>query len=119
MHLLSEEGCSATSEIREFLSFAVDGAERMRRMIEGLLAYSRVETRGEPLEPVELDEVVEDVRENLQVRLDETGAELSVEHLPRVQGDGNQLRQLLQNLLSNAIKYSGETPSPARGRRSP
>ncbi|NUB92985.1 MEDS domain-containing protein [Haloterrigena sp. SYSU A558-1] len=103
-------GDDLSEEIREFLSFAVDGAERMRRMIEGLLAYSRVETRGEPLEPVELDEVVEDVRENLQVRLDETDAELSVEPLPRVQGDGNQLRQLLQNLLSNAIKYSGETP---------
>ena len=95
---------------REFLEFAVDGAERMREMIDGLLEYSRVETEGEPLESVDLNAVLEDAIDDLQVRIDEQDAEIAVEPLPEVQGDPNQLRQVFQNLLSNAIKYSGDEP---------
>ena len=95
---------------REFLEFAVDGADRMREMIEGLLEYSRVETRGDPFEPVDLDAVLEDVREDLQVRIEETGAEITTDGLPRVEGDEGQLRQVFQNLLDNAIEYSGDEP---------
>ncbi|WP_049896372.1 PAS domain S-box protein [Natrialba chahannaoensis] len=93
----------------EFLEYAIDGAERMRRMIDGLLAYSRVETRGDPLEPVDLDDVFANVREDLQLQIGETNAELTVteDGLPRVQGDANQLRQVFQNLLENALEYSG------------
>jgi PAS domain S-box-containing protein len=92
---------------REFIEFAVDGAERMREMIEGLLQYSRVDTRGDPFEPVDLNEVLTDVRDDLQVRIDESGAEITTEELPQVHGDAGQLRQVLQNLLDNAIEYSG------------
>ncbi|WP_394742178.1 PAS domain S-box protein [Natronococcus roseus] len=95
---------------REFLAFAVDGADRMREMIDGLLAYSRVENQGQPLEPVDLEDVLEDVRDDLRLRLEESDAVLSVGSLPRVEGDASQLRQLFQNLLENAIEYSGETP---------
>ncbi|WP_339103298.1 PAS domain S-box protein [Haloterrigena salinisoli] len=96
---------------REFIDFAVDGAERMRDMIDGLLAYSRVETGGDPFEPVDLNSVLEDVLADLQVRIEETGAEITVEELPRVTGDCDQLRQLFQNLVENALEYSGdETP---------
>ncbi|WP_090622132.1 PAS domain-containing sensor histidine kinase [Natrinema salaciae] len=94
----------------EFLSFAVEGADRMRRMIEGLLTYSRVETQGEPLEPVDLDSVLEGVLADLQLQIEETNAELAVEDLPRVEGDADQLRQVFQNLLANAIEYSGDEP---------
>ncbi|MFD1564606.1 ATP-binding protein [Haloarchaeobius amylolyticus] len=93
---------------REFLAFAVDGAERMRDMIDGLLQYSRVETRGDPFEPVDLEAVLEDARKNLRMKIDEHGAEITTEDLPRVEGDDGQLRQVFQNLLSNAIEYSGE-----------
>ncbi|MFA9415369.1 ATP-binding protein [Natrinema sp. HArc-T2] len=93
---------------QEFLAFAVDGSERMREMIDGLLQYSRVETQGDPFEPVDLEAVLEDVRKNLQMKIDEHGAEITVEDLPRVEGDDGQLRQVFQNLLSNAIEYSGE-----------
>ncbi|RZH67427.1 PAS domain S-box protein [Natrinema altunense] len=95
---------------REFIDYAVDGAERMREMIDGLLQYSRVETKGEPLEPVALDAVLADVREDLQVRIDERDAEITADTLPHVAGDASQLRQVLQNLLSNAIEYSGDEP---------
>jgi|GEM_PF-607894 len=94
----------------EFIEFAVDGADRMRAMIEGLLEYSRVETRGDPFDPVDLDEVLADVRADLQVRIAESGAEITAAKLPRVRGDRGQLRQLFQNLLDNAIEYSGEEP---------
>ncbi|ELY50847.1 PAS domain-containing sensor histidine kinase [Natronococcus jeotgali] len=95
---------------REFIEFAVDGAERMRDMIEGLLEYSRVETRGDPFAPVDLEAVLEEVSADLQVAIDDEGGELTVESLPTIEGDRSQLRRLFQNLLENAIKYSGEEP---------
>ncbi|WP_306056259.1 sensor histidine kinase [Natronococcus wangiae] len=98
----------------EFIEFAVDGAERMRAMIEGLLEYSRVETRGDPFEPVDLDPLLEEIRTDLQVAIEETDGELTVESLPTVSGDRSQLRQLFQNLLENAITYSGDEPPQIR-----
>ncbi|WP_312908290.1 PAS domain S-box protein [Natronosalvus caseinilyticus] len=99
-----------TEETEEFLEFAVDGADRMRDMIDGLLAYSRVETQGEALEPIDLNEVVEDVRDDLEIRITESDADVDIEELPRVVGDEHQLRQVFQNVLSNAIEYSGDEP---------
>ncbi|ELZ10021.1 ATP-binding protein [Natrialba aegyptia] len=96
---------------REFIEYAVDGAERMQEMIDGLLQFSRVETQGEPFEPIDLDDVLADVRRDLRMQIEESGAEIAAGELPRVEGDGNQLRQVFQNLLSNAIEYSGnESP---------
>ncbi len=102
-----------TEETKEFLEFAVNGADRMRNMIDGLLAYSRIETQGEPLEAVDLNEVVEDVRDDLNVRITESNADVDIEELPRVAGDERQLRQVFQNLLSNALEYSGDEPPRA------
>jgi PAS domain S-box-containing protein len=93
---------------REFLEFAVNGAERMRSMIDGLLTYSRVETEADPLGPVELDAVLEAVREDLQVAIETSDATILADSLPRVEGDPHQLRQVFQNLLDNAIAYSGD-----------
>ncbi|ELZ14137.1 multi-sensor signal transduction histidine kinase [Haloterrigena salina JCM 13891] len=104
---LDEEG-------REFLEFAVDGAERMREMIDGLLEYSRVQTQANPFEPVELGDVLADVREDLQVKIEEHDATIVAEDLPRIEGDPSQIRQVLQNLLDNAIEYSGEGPPRIR-----
>nr|WP_265112452.1 ATP-binding protein [Halosolutus halophilus] len=98
----------------EFLAYAVDGADRMREMIEGLLQYSRVETRGDEFEPVDLNAVLESVRENLQVTIERSDAEITAESLPRVVGDEGQLQQVFQNLLSNAIEYSGAEPPRIR-----
>ncbi|QRV17590.1 PAS domain S-box protein (plasmid) [Haloterrigena salifodinae] len=98
------------SEAEEFIAYAVDGADRMRQMIDGLLEYSRIDTQGEPFEPVDLDAVLEDVLTDLQMMIEESDAEIAVDSLPRVRGDESQLRQLLQNLLSNAIEYSGDEP---------
>ncbi|WP_312907412.1 sensor histidine kinase [Natronosalvus caseinilyticus] len=94
----------------EYLEFAIGGADRMRGMIEGLLAYSRVETSGEPLEPVDLEAVLENAREDLQVQISRSDATMAAESLPIVEGDHDQLRQVFQNLVSNAIQYSGDEP---------
>ncbi|TYL38765.1 PAS domain-containing sensor histidine kinase [Natronococcus pandeyae] len=94
----------------EFLEFALDGAERMRAMIDGLLAYSRVKTQGDPFEPVDLEVVLDDVVSDLEMRIAESNAEITAEDLPSVSGDASQLRQVFQNLLSNAIDYSDDVP---------
>ena len=94
----------------EFLAFAVDGAERMREMIGGLLEYSRVETCGDPFEPTDLNALLDDVLVDLQLQIEGKDAEVTAEDLPRVEGDAGQLRQVFQNLLSNALMYSGDEP---------
>ncbi|QRV14505.1 PAS domain-containing protein [Haloterrigena salifodinae] len=106
----NQYGETLDEEGREFLEFAVDGAERMRNMIDALLAYSRVETQGSPFEPVDLNDVLMDVQTDLQRKIEETEAEVTVTDLPRVEGDPSQLRQLFQNLLDNALEYSGDEP---------
>ncbi|QCS45042.1 PAS domain S-box protein [Natrinema versiforme] len=95
---------------REFIDFAVDGADRMREIIDGLLEYSRVETQGDPFEPIDLEMVLDGVVDNLQLRIEEHDAEITSEDLPEVEGDASQLRQVFQNLLENAIEYRGDAP---------
>ncbi|SER73493.1 PAS domain-containing protein [Natrinema salaciae] len=92
----------------EFIEFAVDGADRMQEMIDGLLDYSRVDTQGDPFRAVDCEAVLDDVLADLEVRIDETDAEIDVGPLPRVHADPGQLRQLFQNLVDNAITYSGD-----------
>ncbi|MDG5759911.1 ATP-binding protein [Natronococcus sp. A-GB1] len=111
LRLLEERyGDELDEDAEEFIEFAVDGADRMQVMVDDLLEYSRVETRGDPFEPVDLDAVLENALTDLGVRIEETDAEIIVEELPRVAGDRSQLRQLFQNLVSNALEYSGDEP---------
>ena len=109
--LLEERyGDALDEDGREFLDFALDGADRMSEMIDGLLACSRIESEAESFEPVELDGVVADVREDLQLLSDEHQATITVDPLPRVTGDRGQLCQLFQNLLDNAMTHGGDAP---------
>ncbi|QLD90880.1 PAS domain S-box protein [Natronomonas salina] len=94
----------------DFIEYAVDGADRMREMIEALLQYSRVETQGDAFEPADLEAVLSEARENLHLQIEESDADVTVGRLPTVSGDASQLRQVFQNLLDNAIEYSGEAP---------
>ncbi|WP_226005528.1 sensor histidine kinase [Natrinema salinisoli] len=103
-------GDELDDDCTEFIEFAVDGADRMRAMIDGLLEYSRVETQGDSFEAVDLEAVLDDVLTDLQFKIDETDTEISREPLPTVEGDGRQFQQLFQNLVSNAIDYSGDEP---------
>lgn len=91
----------------EFINFAVDGASRMQRMINDLLTYSRVGTRGKPFEPTDTESVIKQAKDNLKVAIDESGAVITYDPLPTVMADSSQLLQLSQNLIGNSIKFKG------------
>lgn len=93
---------------RKFLDYAVDGGRRMQRLINDLLAYSRVSSRGAVLSPVCLDRAFERAVANLSAAIEESGARLAVEPLPTIDADEAQMVQLFQNLVGNAIKFRTE-----------
>jgi len=98
------------SDANDFIGFAVDGAHRMQALINDLLDFSRVGTTGVPFARVDMAQVVERVKTDLKFRLEETGAVLTHDTLPGVQGDEIQIQQLLQNLVSNALKFRSDAP---------
>jgi PAS domain S-box-containing protein len=89
----------------EFIAFAVDGASRMQRLIQDLLAYSRVGKRGNEPVDVSSEESLQQAVINLRGAIEESGALVTHDPLPRVLADENQLILLFQNLVGNAIKY--------------
>jgi light-regulated signal transduction histidine kinase (bacteriophytochrome) len=97
-------------DAREFIRFAVDGANRMQALINGLLAYSRIHTRGRDFIQVDLQKIMEVVLMNLKVKIAERNAILQIGELPIVMADEGQMIQLLQNLVTNAIKFSKDQP---------
>lgn len=94
----------------EFINFAVDGSNRMKILINDLLEYSRVGTRGKEFEPTDCNEVLERVLTNLQVTIEESKAQVKVDQLPVILADEGQIEQLFQNLIGNAIKFHGNQP---------
>lgn len=102
---LSESG-------REYLDFIADGSRRMHEMIRDLLQYSRVQTRGRPFQEVDLEPVLDEVLDNLQVLLAESGGEVLREPLPTVRADRTQMVQLLQNLVGNGLKFHPPDRAP-------
>jgi light-regulated signal transduction histidine kinase (bacteriophytochrome) len=97
-------------DANEFIGFAVDGANRMQVLINDLLAFSRVGTRGKPFAPTDCEAVLSHTLANLTTALQETGAVVTHDPLPTVMADAVQLGQLLQNLLANALKFRGPDP---------
>ncbi|MFN2531833.1 MAG: ATP-binding protein [Pyrinomonadaceae bacterium] len=92
----------------EFIEYIAEGAKRMSRLINDLLEYSRVGTRGSPLSPTDSSAIFELACKNLRVAIEETHATVTSDPLPTVLGDETQLLQLFQNLIGNALKFRGE-----------
>jgi PAS domain S-box-containing protein len=103
-------GDKLDSDADEFIGFAVDGVNRMQRLIDDLLAYSRTGTSEYRIGPVDCGELVRDTLVGMQTTIAEAGAEVVVGDLPTVRGDEGQLRQLFQNLIGNGIKFRAEEP---------
>ena len=94
----------------EFIGFAVKGAARMHELINDLLTYSRVNKRNEEFVEVDMVEVLEKVKINLEILISENGAVITNDPLPVITADKKQMQQLLQNLISNSIKYKSKKP---------
>ena len=92
-------------DAREFMAYIVDGAARMKQLIEDLLAYSRVGTRGRELRALAVEVPLRRAIMNLKSAIDESGASVSFDALPTLEADEMQLTQLFQNLIGNALKF--------------
>lgn len=99
--VLGEEG-------REYLEFAVEGTQRMHRLVKDLLGYSRVGSRRQPLVSCDCGRALQEALANLGPALNETHAEVAADGLPTVQADAGQLSLLFQNLIGNAVKFRGD-----------
>jgi PAS domain S-box-containing protein len=102
------------ADAKEFMGYIVDGAARMKQLIEDLLAYSRVGTKGKEFKPVDLGRPLARALGNLKAAIDESGAAVTHDPLPTLPADEVQLAQLFQNLLANALKFRSKAPPRIR-----
>jgi PAS domain S-box-containing protein len=93
------------SDADEFIAFAVDGASRMQNLIQDLLAFSRVGSKGKELSNTSSEDALQQAMLNLRGAIEASGAVITRDPLPMVMADEMQLTQLFQNLVGNAIKY--------------
>ncbi|NET60981.1 MAG: GAF domain-containing protein [Symploca sp. SIO2E6] len=101
-----------TDQGLDYLERMQNAAGRMQVLINDLLSLSRVTTKTQPFIPVNLTLVVQDVLSDLEISIQETGAQVEVENLPIVEADPVQMRQLLQNLIGNALKFHNSQVQP-------
>ena len=99
-------------DANDFINYAIDGATRMKNLIDDLLIFSRIGSRGKPFKLIEMNIALEIVLSNLGHLIEETHSAITSDPLPVIKADETQMIQLFQNLISNAIKFRGEkTPA--------
>jgi PAS domain S-box-containing protein len=109
--LIKSHAGEFTGEASTFVDNIVSGTTRMRELLSDLLAYTEIRSRDEePLELVDLNAVLEDVRQNLKASIDESGAQVTSDRLPVVRAYRAHFQPLFQNLIGNAIKYRSARP---------
>lgn len=107
--ILKEKASSLLNdECLDYLTRMQKSATRMRILIDDLLTYSRVGTRGEPFSAVPLSSLIELVLNDLEVLIEQTGGTVKIGELPTLEADSTQMHQLFQNLIANALKFHGE-----------
>ncbi len=94
------------AEASDYLERIQSAAQRMKILINDLLAYSRVTTQGKPFVMVDLNKVISGVKTDLELRIEQTNAKIEYDNLPLIEGDAVQLQQLFLNLIGNAIKFA-------------
>lgn len=97
-------------DAKEFIQFAVDGATRMQVLINDLLSYSRIQTRGKSFAKVDMHQVMGKAIYNLSIPIQEKSALVTNDNLPTAEVDEGQMVQLFQNLIGNALKFCKESP---------
>jgi light-regulated signal transduction histidine kinase (bacteriophytochrome) len=103
-------GDQLSKDSRDFIRFAIDGSKRMKLLIDDLLKFSRVGSRGETMELVDCESVLDMVLANLKFAIADSHASIKFDELPQVKGDSVQLGQLFQNLIGNALRFHGGEP---------
>jgi light-regulated signal transduction histidine kinase (bacteriophytochrome) len=103
-------GGTLDGDAKEFMAYIVDGSARMKQLIEDLLAYSRVGTRGRDFQKIDSNASLSRALANLRASIESSGAAVTHDRMPEVMADGAQLSQVFQNLIGNAIKFRTEEP---------
>lgn len=103
--LESKHAAALPPQARDYINRMRNAAKRMQVLINDLLTFSRVTTKGQPFVTVSLDEIAHEVAHDLEVRLHDAGGHIYIGELPSIEADPLQMRQLLQNLAGNALKF--------------
>ncbi len=106
-------GESLGEEGRDYVRRMRGAADRMQILINDLLTFSRVTTKAQPFAAVDLNKIAREVISDLEIKIEETGATVSVAPLPTIEADAMQMRQLFQNLIGNALKFQRSGVAPA------
>jgi signal transduction histidine kinase len=110
--LATRDGEALSEQGRDYLERMQNAARRMQTLINDLLAFARVSTRGQPFAPVDLTEVAREVVSDLHIRIEQSGGRVELGDLPQIDADHTQMRQLLQNLVGNALKFQQDDTAP-------
>jgi PAS domain S-box-containing protein len=94
----------------DYIGFIVEGANRMKYLIDDLLAFSRLNTESKEFEPILMEVALDNVLINLKASIKDNKAQITHDPLPTINGDPSQIHQALQNLIANAIKFHGNKP---------
>lgn len=103
--LRSKHGPSLNGEALDYLARMQNAAQRMHRLINDLLTYSRVTTKAQPFVRTDLEMIAREVLSDLEVRINQTGGNVEVSEMPVIEAEPMQMRQLLQNLIGNGLKF--------------
>ncbi len=111
--LIKKSTLTMDNDAGQYLNFIYRSSERMMALIESLQVHTHLGALNVKVEPVDLKRIVDEVREDLALEIEEKQATITVENLPVIDGDRIQLQQLFQNLLANALKFSKKNEPPA------
>ncbi|MFP4228405.1 MAG: PAS domain-containing protein [Salinivenus sp.] len=103
--VLEDYGDAVDETGTHYLERMQDAAERMSQLINDLLVYSRITTRAQPFESVDLTHIAENVRSDLDLQIDDVNGTVEIGDLPTIEADPTQMRQVLQNLIGNGLKF--------------
>ncbi|TPG34759.1 ATP-binding protein [Flavobacterium pectinovorum] len=110
--LINEYKTGFNENSKKFIQKIEQSAQRMQNIIEGILAYSTLDKKTQPIEKINLDEVVESIKTDLELIIKEKGAILITSQLPDIEGAPILIQQLFYNLIHNALKFSKADEPP-------